>query len=408
MSFLRRFIRYSDKVFGLERLLASLSDSRPRPTIPTRRFARAFFLLFATRQPSFNALASLDQKHARRWLGGKMPCANELAYVSERLDPRPLRQALLEIRNRLRRNKVLGPFGRHTLAAIDGHEVNWSTARRCQDCLARTVRTGDREVVQHHHRLVALQIIGPGFPLLVDHELLRPGEDEVAAATRLITRVLDDHPRCFDVLTADAAYMEAPFLAFLRSRGKDLVAVLKENQPELLSEARRLMAAEPPVHVDTRREKGRDRTVLTRDMEGFTTEAISEPLRVVWEHHDTTVHERVGGKLETREEESDWFLATTLGADVAPTRVGRFGHERWRVENEGFNELATRWHSGHIHHHHPNTLTVLWLMMFLVLALFQCFLLRNLKAQARRGKSTTWFAERMRADLFTGAWPPPI
>ena len=209
------------------------------------------------------------------------------------------------------------------------------------------------------------------------------------------------------MLTADAAYMEAPFLASVRSRGKHLVAVLKDNQPELLSEARRLMAPEPPVHTATRPEKGRDRTVHTRDMEGFTTEAISEPLRVVWEHHDSTVRERVGGRLEVRHEESDWFLATTLGPEVPATRVGRFGHERWRIENEGFNELVTRWHAGHVHHHHPNTFTVLWLMMFLVQALLQCFLLRNLKPQARNRRTAAWFVQRMRGELHTGRWPPP-
>lgn len=407
MSVLRRFLRYSDKVFGLDRLLGSLTDSRPRPAIPTIRFARAFFLLFATRQPSFNAFHMLAPRRAlTRWLGGNLPCANELAYVSERLDPAPLRRALLEVRNRLRRNKVHGSFGGFTLAAIDGHEIGWSTARCCPECLVRTVESGGVEVVQHHHRLVALQLLAPGFRMLVDLELLRPGEDEVAAATRLLKRVLDQHPRCFDVLTADAAYLEAPFLAFVRSRGKHLVAVLKGNQPELLDEARTLMAAVPALET-TVTARGREGTVETRDMSGFTTNTIKEPLRIVWEHHTHSLRSRIAGKPAIRSRESDWFLATTLGGEVPATRIGRFGHERWKIENEGFNELVKHWHAGHSYHHHPVSITVLWLMMFLAHALFHCFLLRNIKPQAKQGKSVIWFARLMRAELLTDNWPPP-
>jgi predicted nucleic acid-binding protein len=39
--------------------------------------------------------------------------------------------------------------------------------------------------------------------------------------------------------------------------------------------------------------------------------------------------------------------------------VREFGHNRWRFENQGFNELVTRWHSPHVFHHHGNWIAAL-------------------------------------------------
>ena len=60
-----------------------------------------------------------------------------------------------------------------------------------------------------------------------------------------------------------------------------------------------------------------------------------------------------------------------------------FGHERWRIENEGFNELCNQWHANHYFHHHTTAITALWLLLFIAHALFHCFL-RNIKPCRRQ------------------------
>jgi len=56
---------------------------------------------------------------------------------------------------------------------------------------------------------------------MVDCELVLPEEDEVSAALRLLARVLKEHPRCFDVLSADAIYAPWPTSSFSpSSRGR--------------------------------------------------------------------------------------------------------------------------------------------------------------------------------------------
>lgn len=366
--------------------------------------------MFACRTASFNELEQHRGKSAwRRWLGGRgLPSADELAYVSERIDPDGLRACLGKVYSRLKRNKILGLRHGWMLGAVDGHETGCSYRRCCPDCLRREVEVAGETKVQYYHRIVAFQIIAADFNLLLDVELQRPGEDEVAAALRLLARVIDDHPRCFDVLTADAVYLRPSVLDFIRTRGKHLVVVLKANQPELLLEARTLMAPEQPLVLEGSATGATGTRVELRDMEGFTTGTIGKPVRVVWSRRHVVSRERVAGEWSEKETDSDWFWATTLPQSLCPARtVADFGHARWKIENEGFNELVTHWHANHSFHHHPNTIVVLWLMLFMAHAVFHCFLRGNVKPALRKKHTAVYFAGLLGAGLLEENWWPP-
>lgn len=57
---------------------------------------------------------------------------------------------------------------------------------------------------------VALSLVGSDFYLMLDAEPQRPGEDEVAAALRLLDRVLQAYPRAFDAVVADGLCAVGP------------------------------------------------------------------------------------------------------------------------------------------------------------------------------------------------------
>jgi len=101
-------------------------DSRPYPEIPTFVFPAALFAMFVCRIGSFNELEQHRGKSSwRRWIGKHgLPSADELGYVSERIEADDLRACLGGIYSRLKRNKVLEPRRGWLLAAVDGHEIN--------------------------------------------------------------------------------------------------------------------------------------------------------------------------------------------------------------------------------------------------------------------------------------------
>lgn len=323
-------------------------------------------------------------------------CADECSYVAERLNLQDLRDELFFIYSKLQRNKALKTPGGLQLAIIDGHEIGCSYNRCCEHCLQRRLQVGGKERIQYYHRLVALQLVGGKLRLLVDCELVLPGEDEVAASLRLLTRVLKDHPRCFDVLSADAIYLRASVLGLLDAHGKYLVATLKENNADLLRDAEGLCGHEPPVI-----EKLPKKQIERWDIENFSTEWYSKKLRVVRSLERTQERKRIARKWVDEENVTDWWWATTLPKSLAPaSRVStQYGHGRWQIENEGFNELSNHWHSDHYFHHHPVAITALWLILFAAHALFHSFWTGNLKSPAHKAQSKLHLARELAADL---------
>lgn len=84
------------------------------------------------------------------------------------------------------------------------------------------------------------------------------------------------------------------------------------------------------------------------------------------------------------------------------------GHARWAIENEGFNELVTRWHADHVYRHEPTALLVFTLLAMLCLNVFLTFYRRNLKPAARQATSRLHVARELTAALYSpGPAAPP-
>jgi hypothetical protein len=99
---------------------------------------------------------------------------------------------------------------------------------------------------------------------------------------------------------------------------------------------------------------------------------------------------------------TEWVWVTTLATIQASTAlVVRLGHQRWDIENYGFNEMVTEWNCDHVYRHQPNALLAFLLTAFLAYNLFHAFLLLNLKPQRRHGKPEIFWARLMAADLYS-------
>jgi hypothetical protein len=90
-----------------------------------------------------------------------MPCADQLANISEGLDLDGLRAVLGRVYKRLNRNKVLRAFHGHRLAVVDGHEINASYKRLCPHCQTRRITVNGKKRIQYYHRAVILQLPNP-------------------------------------------------------------------------------------------------------------------------------------------------------------------------------------------------------------------------------------------------------
>lgn len=360
--------------------LGEVTDSRERPQIPASVAIKSLFVMTLSRLGSLNALEQTRESRAwRTHVGGEVPSADTLGRVAARIDEDGIRRALSAHYTKLKRNKAL-PAPAHGLIALvlDGHESTASYRRKCSGCLARTVHTaaGDRE--QRYHKYVAASLVGEDFHFRVDLEDLRAGETEVAAALRLIERVLKTYSRAFDVVLADAFYLQAPFFQAVQAMGKDVLVVLKQEERDLYKDAIALCDVTQPATL----QRGRT-TVKAWDLTGLTSwTSLGHEVRVVRTLETTPIRRQMTGEVEVVP--AEWMWVTTLPAGRTPTwAVVELGHARWDIENRGFNEGANEWHLDHVYHHDPVAMRVLALLTMLAMNVLTAFRRLSLKPALR-------------------------
>lgn len=332
----------------------------------------------------------------RGWLGGDLPSARTMGRVAAGLDEEDLRELLHKHYARRRRNKSVKPFIGNIRAVIfDGHESTASYLRSCPGCLQRTIKVKGEERVQYYHRYVLAMLLHEDGYVFLDMEEQLPGEGEARCAVRLLRRLLEQYPRAFNTVIGDGLYLNPDFCRMLREKGKHFLAVLKDERRDLLVDARGLFDCEAATHF----ESGRTHYEFW-DIEGFTTwEQLGQPVRVIRSIETTRVRRQLTGKEEVST--SEWIWATDIPPEAAGTRsLTTLGHGRWRIENNGFNELVNEWHADHIYKHHPNALMVFLLLLLLACNLFHAFISLSVKPQLRARHTKRHFARLIAAEFY--------
>jgi hypothetical protein len=165
---------------------------------------------------------------------------------------------------------------------------------------------------------------------------------------RLLGKIPDLYgSRFFEILLLDALYAQAPVLKLAGRTGWDLVISLKQNQRDLYQSAIRLFARRPADCRGTEQRGGKDYQFQLWDSEGLPFSIDHpQPVRVVRSEEKLTQNHYRGGELKSETTEHEWLWITTLDAQAFPaTRVRQlvFGHDRWKLENNRWNELTQNW-----------------------------------------------------------------
>jgi nitroreductase len=380
MNRLRQFWHYVAKVFALPTRLRAIRDERPQAVIPTRACSASLLLGAVLRTPSLLQLqAETARRGWQRLVGWPQPVSDDaLGYVLERYRIADWRAVLVAVNRTLKANKAFESAKLNGLlvVALDGNEQFKSRCRCCPDCCQRQLEVKDaagqvQTVTEYYHRQVYAQIHGPDFSVILDVEPIRPGEDEAAAALRLLGRMRRLYgPRFFDVITVDAWYATGPFLKAVQRLGWGVVSVLKQERYEIYQEATALSREQPP-----RKWRHEERDVDLWEVKDLPfTDAAIGPVRVVLAEERWTERRCQAGRRERVARTSHWrWLVTGELDDAAATVIWRIGHQRWGVENHAFNELTKYYHLTHCPRHEPVAIQVWLLILVLGFNLFELF-----------------------------------
>jgi hypothetical protein len=411
-SLLSGFVHYTTKRFRLPLLAAGLTDGRSQPEIPARPIVLSLVLGEVVHIPSFLQLQEETKlPQWQRWVGYQGPISHDtFGYVSERLDPAQLSRAVRWVNRRLKRGKAFEANKINGLlcVSLDANEQFCSDHRCCEQCLTREVTCKDargQEVkkTQYYHKQVYAQLSGPELSVILDFEPMRPGEEECAAALRLLRRLRSSYgPRFFDVVVVDSWYAKGPFLkTVVEELGWPVIAVLKQERFEVHQEALAL-SQKKPDQVVVRSQ----RRIEIWDVRSLRfSDSYEAPVRVVRVRETWTQREQQGNEWVQVQKEQNWLWVVAgdlAGYDGAVIRD--IGHSRWNIENHAFGQLTQHWHLTHCSHHHPVAVVALLWIKILAFTLFHAFAILHGKLY-RMGKATFQeLRKQIYRSLFCG-WP---
>jgi len=124
----RKLIGYSNKIFNLFGIIASITDKRLKPQIPTVKIVVAIIIMHFTNQGSLN---NLSQEIAYKNFKKDIPSVSTIARSADSMDLDKIRNVGIEIYGKARKSKMLDPCHGMWVGVVDGHEQITSPYCKC-------------------------------------------------------------------------------------------------------------------------------------------------------------------------------------------------------------------------------------------------------------------------------------
>lgn len=391
------FEAYLEKVFDFSPQVRALPEGRRSPSHPWKKVFEAVFFSAACQFPSVH---QMEAECCRGALAKRIGPLSEdtIGYALERQDPKPVFALGCRVARRLKRNAVLhSSWARgRVVAAADGIEICSSFVRCCDRCMERKVthKVGDeiREDLQYYHRIVAVVVVSAAFPVPLGIRFQKDGETEVSCTLALLHDLKDELGcRFFDLVVADALYLQKAFVEELEKIGWEWVLNLKENQPELMAEAERATAKPPDYQqADESRQLQlwyapevfwpvADRSIGVVKAER-TLHKKRLPLR------PSSASTKPKGREACDETGLNYYATNVELGSIPPRFIHQLGRSRWRIDTEAFQTLTTGSHLKRpsVHQNRAQALVNLTMIRVLAYTLSMIFYYRQVRSHFRK------------------------
>ena len=372
-------MEYINKVYGVAHYARQIRDGRKRRSIKTNVVSYLLIFGFIFQVSSFNRMKYFIEDNKQRFMnlfpkGTKLPKTDALREIVKEMELEDVQNMHDGVVDKAIKNKVLrdNTINGLRVSAVDGVELFSSKVKCCDGCLTRDLKNGETE---YFHKAIVCMTVGSDPHIALGMEMLGPKNDgsdkdegEMTGVKRLLKNLNKTHYHFADVITADALYMNAPFINLVKSIGMDVVIRAKDERLNIVKDALGLFKNREPAHIfnDTKK-----RVEVWED-DGFKMEGCNENIRFLRfiEHWVTPK-----GKTKSREA---WCI-TTLNKGISAHTVWLIMRKRWDIENNGFRMLKTYFNADHNYVHGKDANEKILLFILTAFNLMELFLFRRLK-----------------------------
>lgn len=267
----------------------------------------------------------------------EMPHSDTLNYYLERLSPNCLSQLRKKLIKRLIRmksfqgGKLLGQYWR---IILDGTGLFYFKEKHCDNCLSQTVTQEDgTKVKRYYHKVLeAKLVLAEKVVISLDTEFIEnekedvPKQDcEIAAAKRLLKRLVKDYPRLPVCIQGDSLYEAEPLMKICRKKEWKYLFTHKATRQKLLDES-----------YEWIREGNGSTQVTGIGKEKGTGEYINNVEETAGKEEIANVFS-YSYKTEERGNVTFRWLTNIELTEKNLEDMVRAARGRWKIENEGFN-----------------------------------------------------------------------
>lgn len=244
------------------------------------------------------------------------------------------------------RRKSLKPVGLPIgVVAVDGR-TNWTGDEKVNEFCQKSHYNDEWKSPYWSFRVVRAVLVSSAARVCIDELPIPADTNDMGVFSSFFHGLIEEYGRSnlFEVVTADAGFCSEGNAGLVNEKGYGYVFALKENQPDLFSEATALLlpmaeSSIPEASSAWEREKGfavQRRLWRTTEMAGW----LDWPhLRQVWMVRKVKRHK--DGREEIIE---DRFFVTNLPVNrLKPQEILELVRRHWGIENNCFWTLDTQW-----------------------------------------------------------------
>lgn len=343
--------------------------------------AKMLFLCMFTRERSFNQL--IEKIHRRRKYKNMfrknehIPKMHVFREGIKELDLEEIKKINKGIISKARENKIYrkGTIDNLVVAGIDGVETfgsykkDWKNSYKTKK-KTQEYRNGKKEEIEkEYHKQINIfaKVVGMrpgiviGYEKVTDKGEKGKQEYEPNVAIKLVKKLKTLYGRGIDVIVGDAIYLEEKFLKAVKEEGYNAVIRLKDNRKSFLNEAEGLF----------RLQTSKKFKLKNREIESWSEILDYKKMKV-------KVAKFKEKYQKGKDKKEDIIYVVSTDVTMKEETMNKIIHERWDVENEGFNELKNSWNMKHCYMADEKVIDIILEMIIMSYNLWELYIYGHL------------------------------